>query len=387
MNTRNRLCRRMIWASLVTIFAVSVATQMNAQPSQPTRPFGDVEVLATVPASTGFPEGIAVRGNKVYVAGPARFGTAGDGTPSRVFVYDANSGALVRTYDIQGEDLNQDHANSCIAFDDVGLLYIVNFQLGIVRLDLGSGHQEVYAAPLPNLQPCSAVAPPCSPTVFDAPPLGNDIAFDEDGNLYETDSFQATIWRIPPGGGQPQIWFQDSRLDTPFGPNGLRLSPDRTKIYFAVTADAVGQFGQFLGGKIYTLPLVANPTAAQLQVFHEYNGEAPDGIAFAKSGLLYVALAAPFNSGVSILNPDGTEAARLHNDQDPTFPYDSPANIAFNKDGSIVITNHAFATMTPAHFVVLDVFVDDKESPLVKTLTESGPGAMEDPRPSAPPDP
>ena len=366
MNTRNRLCTRMIWATLVTIFAVSVATQMNAQPSQPTRPFGDVEVLATVPASTGFPEGIAVRGNKVYVAGPARFGTAGDGTPSRVFAFDIDSGALLTTYDIQGEDLNQDHANSCIAFDDDGLLYVVNFQLGIVRLDLGSGHQEVYAAPLPNLQPCSSVAPPCSPTVFDAPPLGNDIAFDGDGNLYETDSFQATIWRIPAGGGQPQVWFQDSRLDTPFGPNGLRLSPDRTKIYFSVTADAVGQFGQFLGGKIYTLPLVAHPTAAQLQVFYEYNGEAPDGIAFGKSGLLYVALAAPFNSGVSILNPDGTEAARLHNDQDPTFPYDSPANIAFNKDGSILITNHAFLTMIPAHFVVLDVFVDDKESPLVK---------------------
>ena len=368
MNTRNKFSTRMICACLPALFVVSIAAQMNAQTILSIRPFGDVQVLGTVPASTGFPEGIAVRGNKVYVSGPARFGTAGDGTPSRVFAFDIDSGALLTTYDIQGEDLNQDHANSCIAFDANGSLYVVNFQLGIVRLDLGSGQQEVYAAPLPNLQPCSSVPPgtTCSPTVFDAPPLGNDIAFDEDGNLYETDSFQATIWKIPPGGGQPQIWFQDSRLDTPFGPNGLRLSPDRTQIYFAVTADAVGQFGNFLGGKIYTLPLVANPSAAQLQVFHEYNGEAPDGIAFGKSGNLYVALAAPFNSGVSILNPDGTETTRLHNDQDPIFPYDSPANIAFSKQGSIVITNHAFATMIPGHFVVLDVFVGDKESALVK---------------------
>jgi sugar lactone lactonase YvrE len=368
MNTRNKSSKSMIRIAFTALLAILAATQVNAQSSQARRPFGDVQVLGTVPASTGFPEGIAVRGNKIYVSGPARFGTAGDGTPSRVFAFDIDSGVLLRTYDIQGEDLNQDHANSCIAFDDDGRLYIVNFQLGIVRLDLASGQQEVYAAPLPNLQPCSSVAPgtPCSPTFFDAPPLGNDIAFDEDGNLFETDSFQATIWKIPAGGGQPQIWFQDSRLDVPFGANGLRLSPDRTQIYFSVTADAVGQFGNFLGGKIYTLPLVANPTAAQLQVFHEYNGEAPDGIAFGKSGRLYVALAAPFNSGVSILNPDGTESARLHNDQDPIFPYDSPANIAFDKRGSIVVTNHAFATMIPDHFVALDVFVDDKESPLVK---------------------
>lgn len=367
MNPRNLFSKSMIRAAL-TILVVSIATQMYAQTRQSSRPFGDVQVLATVPASTGFPEGIAVKGNKIYVSGPARFGTAGDGTPSRVFAYNADSGALLRTYDIQGEDLNQDHANSCIAFDDEGRLYVVNLQLGIVRIDLGSGHQEVYAPPVPNLAPCSAVTPgtPCSPTQMDVPPLANDIAFDEDGNLYLTDSFQATIWRIPPGGGQPKIWFQDSRLDTPFGPNGIRLSPDRTKIYFTITANSVGQFGEFQGGKIYRLPLVKHPTAAQLQVFHEYNGEAPDGIAFGKSGKMYVALAAPFNSGVSILNPNGTEAARLHNDQDPTFPYDSPANIAFTKQGSIVITNHAFATMIPAHFVVLDVFVNDKGEPLVK---------------------
>ena len=368
MNTKNTFSRSIICAALGAIFAISVASQLNAQAPGTSRSFGDVQVLGTIPASTGFPEGIAVRGNKIYVSGPARFGTAGDATPSRVFAFDIDSGALLTTYDIQGEDLSQNHANSCIAFDGEGRLYVVNLQLGIVRLELAIGQQEVYAAPLPNLQPCSSVAPgtPCSPTFFDAPPLGNDIAFDDDGNLYETDSFQATIWKIPPGGGQPQIWFQDSRLDTPFGPNGLRLSPDRSRIYFTITADSVGQFGNFLGGKVYTLPLVTHPGAGDLQVFHEYNGEAPDGIAFGKSGKLYVALAAPFNSGVSILNPDGTESVQLHNDQDPIFPYDSPANVAFNHHGSIVLTNHAFLTMIPSHYVVLDVFVDDKESPLAK---------------------
>ena len=353
----------LIALSLVSIVSLST----TAVAADDDRPFGDVQILATVPFPPGFPEGIAVNGDQVYVAGPASFDTAG--TPaSKVFAYDLKTGELLRTYEIEGEFTQFPHANSCIAFDGQGRLYVVNLQLGIIRLDLGSGDQEIYAAPLPNLLPCSQTqSSPCSPTAVDAPPLPNDIAFDSNGNLYLTDSFQATIWKIAPGGGQPQIWFQDSRLDTPFGANGIRLSPDNTKVYFAVTAEGVGPFGNFLGGKIYTLPLVNAPAAADLQTFHQYNGEAPDGIAFGKSGDLYVALAAPFNSGVSILGTDCVETARLTNPVgSPIFPYDSPANIAFGKGGSILLTNHAFATMIPANFTILNVFVDDKELPLVK---------------------
>ena len=68
------------------------------------------------------------------------------------------------------------------------------------------------------------MAPPCSPTPFDAPPLPNDIVFAANGTAYVTDSTQATIWWVPPGGGAPQIWFQDPRLASPsFGPNGIRI--------------------------------------------------------------------------------------------------------------------------------------------------------------------
>jgi sugar lactone lactonase YvrE len=356
--------------SLILLFAFAIiftlgTSFVTAETSD--RPVGDVKILATIPFPPGFPEGIAVNGDKVYVAGPASFDTAG--TPaSKVFAYDSKSGALLHTYEIQGELLQFPHANSCIAFDGEGRLYVVNLQLGVVRIDLGSGAQQIYAAPLPDLLPCSQTqSSPCSPTAVNAPPLPNDIAFDASGNLYLTDSFQATIWRIPPAGGQPQIWFQDSRLDTPFGANGLRVSPDNSKIYFAVTAEGVGPVGNFLGGKIYTLPLVNSPAAGDLQTFYQYNGEAPDGIAFGKSGNLYVALAAPFNSGVSILGPNATEVARLSNPAgSPIFPYDSPANVAFSKQGSLLLTNHAFATMLPSNFTLLDVFVDDKEFPLIR---------------------
>ncbi len=367
MNSPNKTFKRslaLLALALACVFALSLASALADNSS---RPFGDVQILATVPFPPGFPEGIAVRGNKVYVAGPASFDTAGT-PPSKVFAFNTTTGELERTYVIQGELTQFPHANSCIAFDGDGRLYVVNLQLGIVRLDTGSGAQEIYASALPNLAPCSQTQPaPCSPTQADNPPLPNDIAFDAAGNLYLTDSMQATIWRIAPGGGQPQIWFQDSSLDTPFGANGLRLSPDRTKIFFAVTAEGIGQFGNFLGGKIYTLPLVNAPQAGDLQVFHQYNGEAPDGIAFGRSGKLYVVEAAPFNSGISILLPDGTEQTRLTNPPgSPISPYDSPANAAFNHQGSLLLTNHAFATMLPSNFTVLDVYVDDKESPLEK---------------------
>lgn len=351
---RSRLLRLLSITLVVTATSVGVADARHLP-----RPFGDVEVLARVPPP-GFPEGIAVRGNTVYVAGPAAFGTAGQG-PSMVWAFSTVTGRLIGAWPAQGEDLSQEHANSGIALDRAGRVYVLNTQLGIYRLS-ANGKQEPYSPPLPDLAPCGEVPPgtPCSPTPFDGPPIPNDIVFDRAGNAYVTDSLQATIWRVPPGGGPAQIWFQDVRLATTFfGVNGIRLSPDRTKVFFTVTADLEGR------AFVYTLPLVDMPSPADLTVFHEYtNGDLPDGLAFGQSGLLYVAIATPFASGVSILGPDGNEVARLANHGNPVFPYDSPANIAFNGRGSILLSNHAFATGIPENFAVLDVFVNDRGSPL-----------------------
>ena len=344
---RKNLLKKILLSCLLTLAIFPLAAFAD---NPHTRPYGDVRTLAPFPVPPGSPEGIAVKGNKAYVSGPARFGTAG-GPHSIVVVYDTRTGEKLETIQIQGEDLSQEHANSCVAFDGNGRLYVVNTQLGIVRIDLGSNAQTVYAPPVPQLNP-------------PVPALPNDLAFDPAGNLYLTDSLQATIWRIPPGGGAPQVWFQHAALATPFGANGIRLNPDRTKIYFVVTAEGANEFG-FTGGKIYTLPLVDAPTAADLQVFHQYNGDGPDGIAFGNSGKLYVMLASPGFSGVSVLNPAGVEVARFGNAPGNLIsPFNSPANAAFDKHGSLLVTNHTF--VFPGNESVLSVYVDDKESPLVK---------------------
>ena len=336
--------------TLVALFT-GTPTAVRADDPHPARAFGDVHVLTPV-AAPFYPEGIAVNGDKVYVAGAATFATAGNGTPSYVRAYDVKTGALLREYDIKGENLAAPHANSCIAFDGQGRLYVINVQLGMLRLDLETGHQDVYAAPLP-------------PTGFGQGfPLPNDLAFDRAGSLYETDSFQGIIWRIPPGGGTPQIWFHDVRLETPFGPNGIRVDPSGTKLYFSLTADTFDQSG-FHGGEIYTLPLINAPQASDLKVFHTYSGEGPDGIAFGRSGDLYVMLATPFISGISVLGTDGVQKARLGNAGPGLLaPYDSPANAAFDKHGSMLVANHASQVPPPDNAAILSVFVDDKGLPL-----------------------
>lgn len=147
---------------------------------------------------------------------------------------------------------------------------------------------------------------------------------------------------------------------------GGRNVPDEgAKLYVSVSEDFAHR------AWIYTLPVVPKPTAASLQVFHEYtNGDLPDGIAFGQGGKLYVTIATPFASGVSILSPAGAEVVRLKNQGNPIFPYDSPANIAFDGRGSILVTNHAFVTgvTNPAQFTIIDVWVADTGLPLNKPI-------------------
>jgi sugar lactone lactonase YvrE len=331
-------------------------------------PLGTAAVLATVPAPgfpgpMGFPEGLAVNGDRVFVGASATFGTTGS-VASQVYAFDRRTGALLRTYAIEGQNLAAEHAIVGMGFDRNGLLYVTDTQQGLVRLDPESGAQEVYAS-IPDLKPCSVAPAPCSPTAIDRPPLPNDLAFDEDGNAYITDTFQATLWRVPPGGGEAQIWFQDPILDGFFGPNGIRISPDNSKLYFNITAGGA-TFGT--PGFVFRLPLVDHPTSADLATVHTYPFEGADGMAFGRSGKLYVALAVA--NQISVLGPDGTEEARYAGPasaRPSPIPFDAPASVGFDDESeSLLVTNHALFTGIPSHFVVFKAFVDDKGHPLIR---------------------
>lgn len=348
---------------IATLGACLLTAALGAAPTAGAA-FGDARILGPFPSDPGFPEGIAVDGDRVYAAGAATFGTTGAG-PSAVVVYDRATGATIARHDVVGENLLAEHANSSVALDRDGRLHVLNTQLGTYRLT-PDGVQEPYASPFPDLRPCVpiVVPPPCSPTPGDQPPIPNDIAFAPDGSAYVSDSMQATIWRIPPGGGAPQIWVQDSRFASPYiGVNGLRLNPAGTRVFVTVSVDLQGR------PSIYSLPLVAEPAAAQLTLFHRFaTGDLPDGIAFGRKDDLYVAMASPLGAGVTILRPDGSIKAELRNPSGSlTDPYDGPANIAFDRAGRILLTNHAPVTgLVLREFSIVDVDVEDKGAPLFR---------------------
>ena len=312
---------------------------------------GDSAVLAPVPPP-GYPEGIAVRGNRAYVAGPATFGQPLGS--AYVDAFDSRTGALAATYPITiTNPFAGMSAGSCVAFGADGALYVIEPFIGVIRMSLDANNtQSVYAPFIPA-----------------GPSLLNDLAFDDAGNLYVTDSFAATIYRVPPGGGAPSVWFADARLAgdpaVPFGVNGIRTNRDDNKVYVSVTA----QYGN-LDGVIYRLPLVDSPGPGDLEEFHRYpftffpqpTLPGPDGVAFAKSGKLYVCLAG--TSQISVLRADGSEETRYRGPAGST-PYANPANIAFDHKGSLLVTNHAsLVPYDPSLFVVFTLYVDDKGQPL-----------------------
>jgi sugar lactone lactonase YvrE len=352
----------------VVAAALALAVAGLAAPS-PARAaaFGTIETFATVPAVPGFPEGVAVHGNRVFVSGPARFGTAGTG-PSAIQVYDRKTGALETTISVAGEALAFEHAVSNIAVDGDGRIYALSTQLGLIRFTkVGGGYvQEPYGAPFPDLPTCASVSPgtPCSPTLFDLPPIPNDVVFDAAGFAYATDSLQATIFRYPPGGGAPEIWFQSPAFEgggfIPFGTNGLRLDPEREHVYVVASTSAANP----ALGTIYRLPLVDAPGPGDLTVFYQYvASEIPDQLAFGAQGDLYVSLA--LTNQISVVSPGGAEIARISSAPGDDIPLDAPAGIAFDsRTKSLLIANHALLTMNAAHFAVLQAATGDPGDPL-----------------------
>jgi len=310
-----------------------------------------ISVVAPVPAP-GFPEGVTVSRGRAYVSGPAAFGNAGMG-PTRVWAFDLESGALAREYILSGEDTAYDHGPGEIVVDRGGNLYVLSTQLGIVRIDPRTGEQSSYAPPFPDLPICGLAPAPCSPTAIDRPALPDGAVFDAAGNLYVTDLFQATLWRVPAGGGPASIFFQDARLDLTFGPNGLRLDRGGDTLYFTVTGPELGA--------VLTLPL-RSPTADQLRTFAVYPYQLPDGIAFGESGRLYVAIAG--TGQISVLDASGAEVGRFPSPEENAalpIPVDTPAGIAFDDDSqSILVTNHALLSGNPAHFALLRAFVGEE---------------------------
>lgn len=348
------------------LFIAATAASSEADAKKPS--FGSGSVFAPISAEAdycagqpgcngGFPEGVAVAGNRVYVAGPATFGTAGK-SASVVTVLRRNDGDLVTEIPIAGEDTSQEHALSGIAVDGGDNVYVLSTQLGVVRIERKHGtkyKQELYASPLPIVTGCvpSPAGPPCS--------IPNEMAFDDDGNLYISDSIQGAIFRVPEGGGAPELWFQSPLLTgsplapLPFGANGIKVSPDREHLYVVETFDPADPGS----GHVYRIPLVDDPQPSELELFHTFSGFAvPDSLVFGDSGKLYVSLAGVHM--ISVLDTDGDEIALISGPAGSDVPFDAPATMAFDDaKRSLLVANHAIFG-DPADFAILRVYVGEQ---------------------------
>jgi DNA-binding beta-propeller fold protein YncE len=349
--------------------------------------FGDVTVFASAPAP-GHPFGIAVDNDRIYVstsagdffADPANGGHRNsDG--ERVFAYDENGNLFDTTTIATMPDATMGLFG--LALDgNPGprhKLYVADMNGRILRVDLGQH--------------------PAAPEVFSQVPVDsglagdwmlsmwNDLTFDPAGNLYVPDD-KPRIWRVSPD-GTASIWFTDPRLTGCFGfaggPLGGRIDPTGQWLYVSITVSAAvpppvtpgppcvsasssvvpSDPVSALEGAIYRVRLVDHPTAGDLELVHRFRLVAnqappqPTGMAFARSGNLYVSLLGP--NQVAVLDPAGNEIGRI---SDPRF--NSPWGLAFVGKSLLVTNGDLEPGDNPDAWKIFKDFVDEPGLPLIQ---------------------
>ena len=372
------------------VLAVLAAGLFWVPPGQAqTRAPFDVRPFAPVPNPPGLPEGIAVENDgTVYVSTNPGGQNPGPqfGARSKVFAYGPD-GDLRREYVLDGQDLTAAalpaYGNQAIALDREGIVYVGDkVPARIIRLDPRTGAQRDYVT-FPDLRPCGlagAVAGNCSATATDLRPQPDYLSFASDGSLYVTDFQQATIWRVPPGGGRAEIAFTDFRLDGGMGPNGSQILADGRTLMFVQSVNPPGT-GTPGAGRLYTLHIGDDGGLSDLRLFYEtLPGDVPDGFAVGRSGTVYLNIA----QQMTVVSPTGSEVRRVPatqvENQAQAIPFDNPASAAFSGD-RLLVTNQALITRDPAHFAILDVNVGEPGLPLFRP-SETGATATPAPAPA-----
>ena len=356
------------WLTAVRVTAAGAIIAMGLATGPALARGGDaVSVFASAPAP-GHPFGIAVGDGRVYVSTSAgdffadpEHGGHLNSDDERIFTY-AEDGTLVDTTVIDTAD-NSDMGLFGLALDGNSgskhQLFVADMNGRILTVGLGT-----------NAGP---------PKVFSQVPedtglagdwmlsMWNDLAFDKTGHLYVPDD-KPRIWRVAPD-GTAEIWFTDPRLTGLFGfaggPLGGRIDPTGRWLYISITLAA--EFAPSPDSTIYRIRLVDHPTAADMELVHRFVA-VPDptvappqatGLAFAKSGNLYVSLLGP--NEVAVLDPTGNEVRRI---SDPRFH--SPWGLAFLGNKLLVTNGDLEPDDNPDAWKIFKVDVGETGLPLIR---------------------
>jgi len=165
-----------------------------------------------------------------------------------------------------------------LKFGDDNHLYVASGSLSpvppvafVFRIDM-SGHVEVYAA--------------LDPTGFP-----NDIAFNDEGELFVTDPLLGQIWKID-ADGNPDVWLADPAFDgneddpylvlSRFGVDGIAFDKYKNRLYV----------GNLDYGKILRVGIDCHGEPGDVEVWVDDFASlaGADGIAFDDNGSLFVAV-------------------------------------------------------------------------------------------------
>lgn len=326
------------------------------------RPWLDIDVFAEVPAP-GHPEGITVSDDGTVYVGTQQHITEPHTGPSKIFAYDGG-GRLVDEYVIEGQDPDHGAGIVGMAQDGDGVIYALDrHPQRVIALDPKTREQRDYATFGQVKAPCVPEGPLNLLTECATP---DGLTFGPDGALYVTDVAQALIWRIPPGGGEAEVWFSDPRIESVFGANGIEFLDENTLMFAqTLTGPLDGVPPRPDTSRLYTLSINPDGSAGTMSTFWESRpADGIDGFAIAESGNVYAALA--LSNAVAVISPDGRELGR--NPATPAenllldVPLDDPASVAFHGD-RVLVTNHSLFLGNPASFVVYDVHAGERGKP------------------------
>ena len=336
------------------LVALSGAPSASAQSG---RAKWDTDLIARIP-KPGYPASAYPHPNGRVYAGTYT-NPNGDRLPSRVFEFDPDERSLLRSWTVPGQDLDAEHGVQAATSDAAGRLVLLDRAPPRARiLDRRSGDFLPYST-FRDLKPCSG-APDgnCSPTAQDLLPMPNYAAWGPRGELYVTDFQQGVVWRVPPGGGEAQVWLADKRLDGQmFGTTGIALEANRASLLIAQGSSGGGGALNPTTGKLYRVPIGADGTPGELtQLWESGPTELPDGFGIAESGRIYIAL---LNSNqIGVIGPDGREVERFPPSplagNGGEAPFDSPSSAKF-LGTRLMVPNQSFAAGDPNNMTVLDV--------------------------------
>ena len=282
---------------------------------------GDVDVLAVLPDVTpgvqSSVEGLAEGPDDNIYVPSFGFNTKGALTGNAVLFVISPKGEIVRKVTIA----NSSPHMLGLAFNPVTkALWVLDFAAGnVLQVSPRTGASIVLAGPIAG----SAL---------------NALTFDTAGNGYVSDSFNGTIWKVPPHGGGYTVWSTGPLLGPgmgltpPFGANGVEFNNERNILFVADTA-----FHQ-----IIQIPVNPDGSAGTAKIL--VTGiNAPDGIMIDRDDNIWIC--SNQEDEIVVIDKTGKVIAKLGDfggidENGIARGLLFPASLAFSNDGSTLYVSN-----------------------------------------------